>query len=479
MRQHLKIILYTSLLVLAGLITSCNKGPTEFVAKDAEEGVVKIIAYDGSKEWSGSGFHIGDGFIITNNHVIGTSALELLVVARKNSPTSIELQDATIHCVDKELDIAIIKVPETECAELTLSSAPIKKGSRAYAIGFPMSAEMSRRGGSKDLSSAEEDYYKLIVNKKKRGIIKDLNNELVQILDPTVSSGEIRKTTTRKWHPSYTTKLEVIDHDVNIGHGNSGGPLFDASGRVIGINTWGTGTVDDNVKCSSSIMELIKILDVQNISANISSTPAEDNLSSGAGWTTWLLLILVIALVFYIAITLRNKPQSETIAQYAGRVSGYTKLHRPKRNSPPSAPQHGPRWEEGKIVTGQSPQQAPPAPQPTTPHSQTNSWVLQSESTSPLRVQLSISEELLQKYGNNLIIGRKQGVAHLVVNNSSVSKSHAILSLKNGNFAIIDQNSANGTRINGTPLNPNQRTRINPGDKLTLGEVTVQFSQIA
>jgi hypothetical protein len=468
MHQHLRIILFTSLLVLTGLLTSCNKGPEKFVAKDAEKGVVQIFAFGEKTGGTGSGFYIGNNLIITNHHVVDVSNINFLVVGRKNGEDSIELQDATVQWKDKELDMAIIKVPDIACDKLTLSTASIKKGGQAYAIGFPRSATIPEE--------SMQEFLRLL-GSNKRGIIENVSKGIVQLLDPTVSSGEIRKETETTWYPKYSTKLTIIDHDVNIGHGNSGGPLFDACGRVIGINTQVFDDGADSSKRSSNITELIKVLEKQNISAQITSTPVEDLLSTGTGWTTWLLIILILVLIGYIAITLRNKPQAESIAQYAGRVSGYTKLHRPKRNSPPSAPQHGPRWEEGKIVSGPPAQRETQPSQPTTPHSQTRSWILQSGSTSPHRVQLPISEELLQQYGNNLIIGRKPGVAHLVIDNSSISKSHVILSLKNGNFAIIDQNSANGTSINGTPLNPKQRTRINPGDKLTLGEVTVEFSQ--
>ncbi|MCP5536135.1 MAG: trypsin-like peptidase domain-containing protein [Akkermansiaceae bacterium] len=475
MHQSLNIILFTSLLILTGCLNSCNKGPKKFVAKDAEQGVVQIFAANEKGVSSGSGFYIGDNLIVTNWHVVATPNLKLLVAGRKNGKDSIELQDATVEWSDKELDMAIIQVPDIECDELTLSSAPIQKGSRAYAIGFPASASLPKE--------SMEDFYRLLFSNK-RGVIKDLDSSIVQILDPTVSSGEIRKTTKRKWFQHYSTKLEVIDHDVNIGHGNSGGPLLDECGRVIGINTAGLDaevdnnlTLADNVKLSSSITELIKILERKDISANITSTPVEDILSDGFGWTTWLLLILILALAVYILVTLRNKPQSETIAQYAGRVSGYTKLQRARHKDQPVAAPHGPRWEGGKIVTDPLLHQAAPPPQPT-PQTQSHSWMLQSDPSSAHHVQLPISEELLKQYGYNLTIGRKPGVAHLVIDNSSISKAHAILSFRKGNFAIIDQQSANGTRINGTPLNPGQRTRINPGDILTLGEVSVDFTRI-
>jgi S1-C subfamily serine protease len=486
MLNNIKITFFISSLILTGILSSCNKGPTKFEAKEAEQGVVRIVVAFRSNTSqgysSGSGFYIGNNIIVTNNHVIADRAKGKLVVARKHSKDSIEIQDGSVIWTDEELDIALIEVSEIKCEELTLSEAQIKKGSSAYAIGFPTSADTSRRSGSGKMGPSEISFIDLAYSSN-RGIQKDADTNLVQFLDPTVSSGEIRKTTTRKWFPHFSTKLEVIDHDVNIGHGNSGGPLFDECGRVIGINTQVSDVqvnphlaLADNVKLSSNITELIKVLESQKISAQITPTPVEDILSSGTGWTTWLPLILILALVAYIFISYRKKPQSESIAQYAGRVSGYTRLHRSKDKAPSVAPQHGPRWEGGEIVTGPTAQQG--APQPT-PLTHTHSWILQSDSTSPHRVQLPISDELLQQYGNNLIIGRKLGVAHLVIDNSSLSKSHAILSFRKGNFAVIDQKSANGTSINGTALNSGQRTRINSGDRLTLGEVTVIFSELS
>jgi hypothetical protein len=466
----LKIVFFTSLLGLAAIISSCNKGPRKFVAQDAEKGVVQIFTANEKDFGWGSGFYIGNGKIVTNHHVVDMPNRNFLVVGRKNAKDSIELRDATVMWADKELDIAILQVPEIKSERLTLANAPIKKGSRAYAIGFPASASLPKEN---------LDEFVALLLSERRGVIKNLASSLVQILDPTVNSGEIRKITRRKWMPNHAITLSVIDHDVNIGHGNSGGPLLDECGRVIGINTAVKDlTLADNVKLSSSIHELIDILEQEKIPAQISNTSAEALLSTGPGLIAWLMFLCVIALGIYILVTLRNKPPSETLTQYAGRVSGYTKLQRSNQNTHPARPHNGPRWGEGKIVSGHHAQQATPPPVPAA-HTKNHSWVLQSESNSPHHVQLPISEEFLQRYGNNLVIGRKQGVAHLVINNSSISKSHAILSFRKGNFAIIDQKSANGTSINGTTLNSEQRTRINPGDKLTLGEVTINFSQLS
>jgi hypothetical protein len=470
MQRHLHLTLSLCLLVFIGFLTSCSRSPTKFESKDAEKGVVMIFAIGKEGGGTGSGFYIGDNTIITNNHVVDNADIDFLIVGRKHGENSIELQDATVQWTDRELDMAILKVPDISSEPLTLADAPITKGDKAYAIGFPSSAEQSRTAGDQEPSAADKQFFDLLVVDKKRGIIQNQESEVVQILDPTVSSGGIRKTTIRKWDPNYSKSLEVIEHDVNIGNGNSGGPLFDEAGRVIGINTQGFALdLHNNVKCSSRITELLKVLDTQNISAQVSSTSVQNILFSGMGRIMWFLIIVILTLVTYIAVTFRNKPKSESLTQYAGRVSGYTRFHRPTARESHRIPSDGPRWEGGEVVNGSS------FPQEPEPRPQARYWLLKNEPTCPHQVELRISEQLLKENDFNLVIGRKKGLAHLIIDNSSISKSHAILSYRNGNFAVIDQNSANGTKINRTVLNPGERTRINSGDRLTLGEVTVSF----
>ena len=43
---------------------------------------------------------------------------------------------------------------------------------------------------------------------------------------------------TAHWmHLDATLPIKIIQDDVNIGHGNSGGPLFNTDGQVVGVNT--------------------------------------------------------------------------------------------------------------------------------------------------------------------------------------------------------------------------------------------------
>lgn len=492
--SYLKRTFLLSIAAMCCLISSCFEEPPQqgFDAKKAEQGVVRVIvAIKTSKSIgysSGSGFYIGNNTIITNNHVIDNASKGKLVVARKASPTSIELRDGTVFWTDKELDIAIVKVSEIGCRELTLSEAPVLKGSQAYAIGFPTSADASRRSGSGQMGDSEKEFINLAYSSN-RGVIDNANKGLVQFLDPTVTSGEIRKTLTRKWQPNYKTELEVLDHDVNIGHGNSGGPLFDECGRVIGINTQGLDAqtikslkLADIVKNSSRITELINVLEKQNIAATVTSDPCEIEIASdGVDWKIWVILIIVAAAaIASLLIAVLKKPATESYTQYIGRVSGMSRLNRPTNN--------GPSWDGGQIVD--KPRATPPPltpagnPPPATPASQPASqgaWSLQGsnpEAGKSPNVHFQLTADQFQRYGGNITIGRKSGVAHLVIDNTSISKAHAVISINNGIVSVRDNNSSNGTSVNGTRLAAGQQLTLNAGDQLQLGEVILSFTKI-
>jgi serine protease Do len=137
-----------------------------------------------------------NGYILTNRHVVEDS-----------TSLSVELADgrtfdATIVREASDTDLALIKVDATGLPAASIgSSAAIEVGQTALAIGSPLGT-----------------YTETVT----RGIISGLGREV------TVTDQLTRR---------QTTLTDLIQTDAAINAGNSGGPLLDAAGNVIGINT--------------------------------------------------------------------------------------------------------------------------------------------------------------------------------------------------------------------------------------------------
>ena len=145
----------------------------------------------------GSGVIVtGDGYILTNRHVIENSTGLTVKLA-----DGTEL-DATLVEVAQDTDLALIKVNGSGLPAASLGdSAAVKVGQVAIAIGSP-------------LGTYTETVTKGIISAKDRTI--------------TVTDEQTRRPTTLKG---------LLQTDAAINPGNSGGPLLNAAGEVIGINT--------------------------------------------------------------------------------------------------------------------------------------------------------------------------------------------------------------------------------------------------
>ena len=146
------------------------------------QGVVVIRA----GEVTGSGVVVSsDGYILTAAHVVsGTKE----VAVRFKSGLQL---NASVVRIDPEQDIALIRIPGTghQAVELNLD-APDKVGSELYAVGAPLGEELAF----------------------------------------TVTKGVISGYREREGD-----KARFIQTDASLNPGNSGGPLLDKSGKVVGI----------------------------------------------------------------------------------------------------------------------------------------------------------------------------------------------------------------------------------------------------
>jgi hypothetical protein len=76
-----------------------------------------------------------------------------------------------------------------------------------------------------------------------------------------------------------------------------------------------------------------------------------------------------------------------------------------------------------------------------------------------------------------LSIGRSRD-SDIFLEDLAVSRLHAsILNMGNGNFALKDEGSANGTKINGQLLNKYQTQPLQDGDRIQLGQTVLVFAR--
>jgi 2-alkenal reductase len=151
-----------------------------------------FFGFTGDQTVSGSGFFITDqGYILTNNHVV-EEAKSVKIVLSDGSE-----QNATTVGTDQYSDIAVLKTDGKVPAVATLgNSDTLDPGESVIAIGSPL------------------------------GNFKN-----------TVTAGVI-SATGRSIDAGNGYQIEdLIQTDAAINHGNSGGPLVNLAGEVIGINT--------------------------------------------------------------------------------------------------------------------------------------------------------------------------------------------------------------------------------------------------
>lgn len=66
---------------------------------------------------------------------------------------------------------------------------------------------------------------------------------------------------------------------------------------------------------------------------------------------------------------------------------------------------------------------------------------------------------------------------YAVADNTNISRVHAVITMRNGRYYVMDQNSTNGTFINGRKIKAGQETEILPGDCLMLANEEFIFNE--
>jgi len=473
--SHLIIV---SFLILLLLVSLGGTATAQTAIPDTRNSVVRVvvaIADTDPKEWisMGTGFVIGDKepfeYIATNLHVanpwlyweVAGIPVEIYVYRSRD-----DLIPATLHVSLPRVDMAILKLDpqhllyDYEPMELARRDM-VTIGDPVYAIGFPSAAGMEFPlpwGTSFGLADFPAAYPE----------------------DATLTAGVISKMLT-------VDGVAYYQMDASVNPGNSGGPLVNEHGQVLGIVTLSMFEAQ-GIHGAFQIDYLTDILRSRGIKYEAAmdvtgeippppppppDTPQDGDSSSGTEindpppvvvpaqpTTNYLVIGLIAAAVLVvgtaIALTTRKKPSAV--------------MSTPQPFPPSVTPPAGPAMTAAAGPVTQTRPERGPA-------------VTQARRQQPRPVIKGISGmfagQNIELVDNQLVVGRDPRLAQLVYppTKEEISRKHLTIRFdeRTHKFSLVDS-SSNGTYLSSNQkLEPGQTYYLNSGDRFYLADVNEVF----
>lgn len=483
---------------------------------------------------SGTGFLINDSTVITCNHVVTMSAETLAQAAeafgadanvvQNNCKIQISVLrdltiDATVKNSSAEMDYAILNLSSQLYDRTYLpirESSSVQQTEEAFALGFPGEVVFFQ-----DVNTYTSD-------------------------DVTITSGRVNKLNT-------VGGVDYIQTSTRITSGNSGCPLVDANGAVIGICQGSTGEgFDNDYFYAIAIDQLTKSLDAlgiqytkygptstaapeptpepvdtvvvdksalsalvtdmqdieakdyseesgaafssalsqaQSVLANEAATQEQvdealtalndafANLETASNYMLFVVIgivaaVVVILVVVIVVVTRKKKePAAPTYeakspvapaphaasAPHAAPAQGFAPVS-PVAPVPPTTPVG---YSPAGVGAGETTVLNQGAGETTVLNQKTNyGSLVRSKNKENIRINSA-----------NFIIGKERAkVSYCVMDNTSVSRTHATIRNRGGVAYLADMNATNGTFVNGVRLNPGQEMALKNGDIILLAD---------
>ncbi len=440
MKKRLFAFLLCTLILVPTLLLGCSSGGNGVKTyTDAKNGVVVVEERFGNgSDWLdavafGSGFFIGTPgedaqYVLTNHHVISD-----YLALDAGKPVDIDLGDgvvldglkaylrvyfdsedyanAYVVAYDDIKDIALLRIEKPTDKRVPLEiqePTDDNVGDPVYVLGFPGIAD-------------DGD----LIDPTSRWGLSDMS----------ISSGTLSRLVTESG-----TGVRRVQTDVSLQHGNSGGPMVTADGKVIGINTLYTLSAEgidiEKTNYAVSTVEVMELLDKNNIKY-AKYDPNDVNVGL-------IVLIAAIALVVIVAVVV--------IIVVVSKKSNKTAAAAPMPEPAP-VPQS--------------------EPMPRTPVNSDDSGFRVQGTSGALngkRVYISKSQPL--------VIGRDRDSCNMALPESTpgVSRQHCALSVKDGKLYIEDLGSSHGTFIApGRKLAAKEPIELHAGDTFYIGSPKESF----
>ncbi len=413
--------------MLSTLISFAN------MVNEASKSVIRIVIKMQNGISSGTAFCINsNGYYITNHHVIENAiGSQYKAKAVKSIIPSIEEYDVKIVWYSEDKDLAILKIDGLNLPSLKLSSNSVVVGALdVHAIGFPGGADL--------------------IDIRNKGTIQTKNFTIPKISGGSAASVPFNVKLSQK----ASIEACVIQHDAPVNHGNSGGPLVDDCGNVIGVNE--QKAIDPtNIRSNmagDTIQGIFYAVAVDEVKSALDSNGIvyEESVvclpEKGKYISKMLPIIGTILLILFILIKLGKKdreiaPNSSLIRK---KVSEYLRYKQKEEKTN----KHNNRTKE-KIEP------------------KTNQII----TIKPNNYRLP---KIAVNAHNPLTIGRSSR-STITIDNPFLSSEHIRIKITNGKIYVKDLNSLNGSYINSQKLIPNHYYPLEKGQELMLGSQEIIY----
>jgi outer membrane protein assembly factor BamD (BamD/ComL family) len=290
----MKKTLCAAMALLLALALTCTASAADIPKKvlDAAGSAFQIETSDPQYTSTGTGFLIsnseGGAYLITNNHVIDLNVRNVFVWIGDKEKTAAEVVKN-----DEKYDLALLKLRASIGTGAMLFAKNAERGQSAYAIGFPAAAD----------------------------VLSDSMAHLGK--DATITDGVISNIRTLQF-VEYGPEISVLQINAALNSGNSGGPLVDKDGYVLGVNTLG-------VQDAQGIFGSISAADVE---AFLSGTGVSLSYAEAQGLpaSVWVIIAAaaaaVIAAVLIVIIKKRKRSNKKDAADFRGGLPLETYLER-------------------------------------------------------------------------------------------------------------------------------------------------------
>ncbi|WP_323799981.1 S1C family serine protease [Parasphingorhabdus sp.] len=242
MNRILAILCLLSAILLTG---PAQADPTDISA--ASRSVVRVVlaAKDGNKVafvGHGSGFVVAPDKILTNAHVVEIARQESSVVIGIIPSQGGTSYGGRIIAYSPSNDLALIQVLDGgRLPPMTIFGGPVDDGADVVAIGYPGSVD---RAQGLDL------------------------DDLINPMSPVKTTGTVSGGRTTK-------QFDTLLHTAPIASGNSGGPLIDNCGRVLGANSFGSISDGNDAEFGFAVSarEILNFLRKEGVTVGVTATP--------------------------------------------------------------------------------------------------------------------------------------------------------------------------------------------------------------